>query len=86
MISAIAPMRSMPCGRPRRELRSPITSPTVSSGTDSVTIMIGSSSTGLACSSACFIAIEPASLNASSEESTVWKAPSTSRTRTPLTG
>jgi hypothetical protein len=34
--------------------------------------MIGSSSTGPHCSSACFIAIEPASLNAISDESTEW--------------
>ena len=60
----------MPCGRPRRELRSPMTSPTDSSGTLSVTSMIGSSSTAPACSSACFIAIEPAILNAISDEST----------------
>ena len=49
-----------------------MTSPTWSSGTDRVTIMIGSSSTGAACSSACFIACEPASLKAISEESTEW--------------
>ena len=39
----------MPCGRPRREFRSPMTSPTASSGTLSVTSMIGSSSTAPAC-------------------------------------
>ncbi len=48
--------------------------------------MIGSSSTGPACSIACFIAIEPATLNAISDESTVWYEPSYTRTRTPLTG
>ena len=63
-----------------------MTSPTESSGTDSVTSMIGSSSTGPACSIACFIAIEPAILNAISDESTVWYEPSYRRTRTPLTG
>ena len=72
LISVIAPTGSIPCGRPRRLLRSPITSPTYASGTDSVTSMIGSSSTGSACSSACFIACMPASLNAISEESTEW--------------
>ena len=39
-----------------------MTSPTLLSGTLAVTSMIGSSSTGLACSSACLMAIEPASL------------------------
>ena len=34
--------------------------------------MIGSSSTGDAAAIASFIAVEPASLNAISEESTVW--------------
>ena len=64
----------MPCGRPRRELRSPMTSPTASSGTLSVTSMIGSSSTAPACSSAWRIAIEPAILNAISDESTEWRS------------
>ena len=49
-----------------------MTSPTLCSGTDAVTVMIGSSSTGLACSSACLMAIEPAILNAISDESTEW--------------
>ena len=49
-----------------------MTSPTDSSGIDSVTSMIGSSSAGDALLIASFIAIEPASLNAISEESTVW--------------
>ena len=66
------PTGSIPSGRPRRELRSPITSPTESSGALTVTSMIGSSSTGPACSIACFIASEPAILNAISDESTVW--------------
>ena len=43
LISVIpAPTGSMPNGRPRRELRSPMTSPTVSSGALTVTVMIGS--------------------------------------------
>ena len=49
-----------------------MTSPTVSSGALTVTVMIGSRSTEPACSSACFMASEPATLNAISEESTVW--------------
>ena len=49
-----------------------MTSPTLSSGTLAMTSMIGSSSTGRHCESASFIAIEPASLNAISDESTVW--------------
>ena len=48
--------------------------------------MIGSSSTGSAFSYASLNAIEPAILNAISEESTVWYEPSTSSTRTPWTG
>ena len=37
---------SIPCSCPRRELRSPLTAPTASSGTVTSTSMIGSSSTG----------------------------------------
>ena len=48
--------------------------------------MIGSSRTAPACASASLMAIEPAILKAISEESTEWKLPSKSRTRTPLTG
>ena len=66
------PTTSVPMGRPRREERSPITSPTAVSGTDAVTSMIGSSSTGEAELSASRIAIDPAILNAISEESTEW--------------
>src|SRR3954451_12562078 len=69
----------MPCGRPRREFRSPMTSPTLSSGTLSVTSMIGSSSTAPASPSASFIAIEPAVRNACSDESSVRHAPSAPR-------
>ena len=35
-------------------------------------VMIGSSSAGAACSAACLKAIEPAILNAISDESTEW--------------
>src|SRR6266446_6044711 len=74
---------SIPCRRPRRELRSPFTAPTASSGTVTSSSMIGSSSTGSAFSYADLNAIEPAILNAISEESTVWYEPSTRRTRRP---
>ena len=57
---------------PRRELRSPMTSPMKSSGVVTSTDIIGSSSTGLARLAASLNAIEPAILNASSEESTSW--------------
>ena len=40
------PMSSIPSTRPRREFRSPITSPMYSSGMVTSTFMIGSSSTG----------------------------------------
>ena len=49
-----------------------MTSPTDSSGTLSVTSMIGSSRTAPAWASASFMAIEPAILNAISLESTEW--------------
>ena len=51
---------------------SPITSPTFSSGTAMSSRMIGSSSTGSADATACLKAIEPAILNAISDESTSW--------------
>ena len=76
----------MPSGRPRRELRSPITSPTYSSGTATVTVMIGSISTAPAFSIASLNAIEPAILKAISDESTEWCWPSKSLTRTSCTG
>ena len=76
----------MPCRRPRRELRSPFTAPTASSGTLASSSMIGSRRTGSALIYASFQAIEPAILNAISDESTVWYEPSTSSTRTPCTG
>ena len=86
LMLVMPPCGSMPCSRPRRELRSPLTAPTVSSGAVTSTSMIGSSSTGSAFSYAVLNAIEPAILNAISEESTEWYEPSTSTTRTPLTG
>ncbi len=57
---------------PRREFRSPMTSPMFSSGVTTSTLIIGSSSTGFASRAASFIAIEPAILNAISDESTSW--------------
>ena len=62
----------MPPMRPRREVRSPTTVPTKSFGTTTSTAMTGSSSAGLARLTASFSAIEPAILNAISEESTSW--------------
>ena len=53
-----------------RELRSPITVPVYSSGTDNGNFMIGSIRIGCACFIASLKAIEPAILNAISEEST----------------
>ena len=55
-------------------------------GAADVSRTIGSSRTGSASSIACLKAIEPAILKAISEESTSWCLPSTSRTRTSLTG
>ena len=57
---------------PRRELMSPMTSPRKVSGVVTSTANIGSSSTGLAIRAASLKAWLPASLNASSEESTSW--------------
>ena len=50
------------------------------------TDIIGSSSTGEAFRTASLAAIEPAILNAISDESTGWKEPSTSVTFTSSTG
>ena len=83
LMLVIPPCGSMPWRRPRRELRSPFTAPTDSSGVVTSSSMIGSRSTGSAFSYADLNAIEPAILNAISEESTVWYEPSTSETRTP---
>ena len=66
----------MPSTRPRRPLRSRLTSPMYASGTRTSTFMIGSSSTGLACWTPSLSAIEAAILNDSSFESTVWNEPS----------
>ena len=66
----VVPRNSMPSIRPRREFRSPITSPIYSSGTTTSTAMMGSSSTGLAFRAASLRAIEPAILKAISDEST----------------
>ena len=65
----------MPSTLPRREDRSPITSPMYSSGVTTSTAMTGSSRTGLALRAASFTAIDPAILNAISEESTSWYEP-----------
>ena len=64
------PLVSMPSTLPRRLLRSPITSPMHSSGTETSMFMIGSSKTGLAFSTAFLNPIDAAILNAISEEST----------------
>src|SRR6185295_12847470 len=71
---------SIPKIFPRREVRSAITSPSISSGTTTSNRIIGSSSTGRAEASAFFSAIDPAIRNAMSELSTVWNDPSTSVT------
>ncbi len=62
--------------RPRRDVMSPMTSPMYSSGVTTSTAITGSSSTGAAFLAASWKAIEPAILNAISEESTSWKLPS----------
>ena len=48
MVVIPAPEGSMPSRRPRRELRSPMIAPTLSSGTAASRDMIGSRSTGFA--------------------------------------
>ena len=77
---------SIPKIFPRREVRSAITSPSISSGTTTSSRIIGSSRTGFAPASAFFSAIEPAMRNAMSELSTVWNEPSTSRARKSTSG
>src|ERR671911_471042 len=47
LIVVIPAAGSIPCSRPRRELRSPLTAPTASSGTGNSSSLIGSRSTGL---------------------------------------
>src|SRR5674476_32745 len=86
LIVVIPAAGSIPCRRPRRALRSPLTAPTASSGTVTSSSMIGSSNTGSALWYASLKASEPAILNAISEESTACIIPSTSVTRTPYTG
>ena len=49
-----------------------MTSPMLSSGVTTSTLISGSSRTGLAIRAASFIAMEPAILNAISDESTSW--------------
>lgn len=63
-----------------------MTSPTQSSGQTIVSFAIGSSRAGEAFAIASLKPIEAQILNAISEESTEWCWPSTSRTRTSLTG
>ena len=66
------PRGSMPSICPRRELMLPITSPMYSSGVTTSTAMTGSSRTGFARFDASLKAIDPATLNAISLESTSW--------------
>ena len=70
----------MPCGRPRRLERSPITAPAYSSGTAISTFITGSRRVGRHLAMASLKASEPAILNAISEESTSWYWPSKSST------
>ena len=63
-----------------------MTSPMYSFGTTTSTRMTGSSSTGLAFFAASWNAIEPAILNAISDESTSWYEPSYSSIRTSSIG
>ena len=76
----------MPWITPRREDRSPITSPIFSSGVSTSTAMIGSSSTGWARRMPSLKAKIAAILNAFSFESTSWYEPSNSVTFTSTTG
>ena len=76
----------MPSMRPRRRLRSPITSPMNSSGATTSTENTGSSSTGFARRAASWKASEPAILKAISDESVSWYLPSVSVTRTSTIG
>src|SRR6476620_12601025 len=76
-VTTRSPDRSnIDCTCPRRELMSPMTSPRKFSGVVTSTANMGSSSTGLAIRAASLKAWLPAILNASSEESTSWYAPS----------
>ena len=70
------PSCSVPRIWPRRELRSPMTSPSKSSGAQAVTSISGSSSTGRAFGATFRNARMPAILNDISLESTSWYDPS----------
>ena len=61
---------------PLLELRSPMISPMYSSGVVTSTLNTGSRIIGLDLAAACLTAIDPASLNAISDESTSWYDPS----------
>ena len=63
-----------------------MTSPMYSSGVSTSTAIIGSRMTGAAFLSAALTAIEPATLNAASEESTSWYEPSISSILMSTTG
>ena len=63
-----------------------MTSPMNSWGVTTSTAMTGSSSTGCARRAASFSAIDPAILNAISDESVSWYLPSTSVARTSTIG
>ena len=71
-----SPVTSIPRTRPRRPLRSRLTSPMNRSGTRISTFMIGSWRTGLQSMTPFLRAIEAASWNDRSFESTVWNEPS----------
>ena len=71
---------------PRREFRSPMTSPMNSSGVRTSTAISGSRMIGLALRTPSLKAWEPAILNAISEESTSWYAPSSRVAFTPTIG
>src|SRR5688500_16015918 len=72
LIALLPGRSSMPRMTPRREERSPITSPIFSSAVSTSTAMIGSSSTGLAARMPSLKAKMAAILNAFSFESTSW--------------
>ncbi|TMF52640.1 MAG: hypothetical protein E6I24_00525, partial [Chloroflexi bacterium] len=77
---------SMPRIWPRRALRSPRISPMNSSGMTTSTFMIGSSSAGWPLRMPSLAAIDPAMVNAISDESTSWYEPSTRVALTSTTG
>src|SRR3712207_769104 len=75
-ITCAPPLGFMPSILPLLELTSPITSPMYSSDTTISTFITGSSNTGVALAIPLLNAIEPATLNAISDESTAWYDPS----------